>query len=45
MTRLEFIQDSLLSLIAMSTLKDLKKLTDNLAESETKTAGAFRGSW
>ena len=43
MTRLEFIQDSLLSLIAMSTLKDLKKLTDNLAESETKMPVLFVG--
>src|SRR5688572_26116770 len=43
MRRLDFIQDSFLSLIAMSTLKDLKKLTDSLAESETKMPVLFVG--
>ena len=43
MTRLEFIQDSLLSLFAMGTLKDLKKLTDSLPENETKMPVLFVG--
>jgi 4,5-DOPA dioxygenase extradiol len=38
-----FIQNSFLSLISMSTLKDLKKLTDSLTESETKMPVLFVG--
>ena len=43
MNRLEFVQNSLLSLITMNTLKDLKKLTDTFTESETKMPVLFVG--
>jgi 4,5-DOPA dioxygenase extradiol len=43
MDRLEFIQNSLLSLLTMNTLKELKKLTDTFAESETKMPVLFVG--
>src|SRR5688572_25145374 len=43
MNRLEFVQNSLLSLLTMNTLKDLKKLTDTFTESETKMPVLFVG--
>lgn len=43
MTRLEFLQNSLFSLASMNTLKDLRKLTDSLAEGEKKMPVLFVG--
>lgn len=43
MTRLEFVQNSLLSLLSMNTLKDLKKLTDTFPETDVKMPVLFVG--
>jgi len=43
MKRRDFIQNSLLSLIAMTSLKDLKKFSDTLSTAETKMPVLFMG--
>jgi 4,5-DOPA dioxygenase extradiol len=43
MIRLEFVQNSLLSLLSMNTLKDLKKLTDTFPELDVKMPVLFVG--